>query len=182
MNPDEDITFREDPVWRERYEREAKRVRGAAVDGLLGVHHVGSTAIPGIPGKPALDVLAAFESFDPMAETAERIVERHGEFELFSESDTSTLVINWADDHAVFLRMHTMEDWDKVRNQILFREYVCDHDDARREYEEVKREALAEHADDPGDYTKAKTDVVVDIIERAQDAGYEERLPDYLRN
>lgn len=180
MDPDEDITLLEDPVWTEKYEREEERLQAAAGEGLLGVHHVGSTAIPDVPGKPALDVLVAFDSFEQMDATAERIEERHEAFERFSESDTSILVINWADDHAVFHRMHTMDDEDKIRNQILFRDYLRDHADARREYEEVKREAVENHADDPGDYTKAKTDVVADLIQRAEAAGYKERLPDYL--
>lgn len=181
MNPDEDITLLEDPVWTERYEREESRVREAAGEDLLGIHHVGSTAIPDVPGKPALDVLVAFDSLDGMAETADRIVDSSEEFQLQAESDVNRLVIDWADDHAVFLRMHTMDEADKIRNQILFREYVCDHPDARREYSAVKREAVAEHADDHAEYTQHKTDVVSDILERAHEAGYEERLPDYLR-
>lgn len=180
MDPDEDITLFEDPVWTEKYEREEQRFRAAAGEGLLGIHHVGSTAIPDVPGKPALDVLVAFDSFEQMDATGERIEEEHEEFERFSETDTSILLINWADDHAVFHRMHTMDDEDKIRNQILFRDYLRDHADARREYEEVKREAVENHADDPGDYTKAKSGVVSDLIQRAEAAGYEERLPGYL--
>ncbi len=77
--------------------------------------------------------------------------------------------------------MHTMDDEDKIRNQILFRDYLLDHADARREYEEVKREAVENHANDPGDYTKAKSDVVADLIQHAEAAGYEKRLPVYLQ-
>jgi len=181
MNPDEDISLLEDPVWTERYEGEEQRVRAVSVDGLLGVHHVGSTAIPEVPGKPALDVLIAFESFEPMDTTADRIVDANPAFERFSETDTSILVINWADDHAVLHRMHTKADEDKLRNMLLFREYLRDHPDARSEYEAVKREAVDRHADDPEAYTKAKTDIVTDLIGRAQEAGYERRLPDYLQ-
>ncbi|WP_276256785.1 GrpB family protein [Halomontanus rarus] len=181
MDPDEDIALLEDPVWTEKYEREKQRLRSVAGEGLLGIHHVGSTAIPDVPGKPALDVLVAFDSFKQMDATGERIAEEHEEFERFSETDTSILLISWADNHAVFHRMHTMDDENKIRNQILFRDYLRDHAEARREYEEVKREAVENHADDPGDYTKAKSDVVADLIQRAEAAGYEERLPDYLQ-
>ena len=116
--------------------------------------------------------------------TAERVelVESVDEFERFGEADTSILLINWADDHAVFHRMHTKADEAKIRNQILFREYLREHPDARREYEEVKREAVKNHADDPGDYTKAKSDIVADLLQRAESAGYEKRLPDYLQS
>lgn len=181
MDPDEDIILLEDPVWTEKYECEEERLRAAAGEGLLGVHHVGSTAIPDVPGKPALDVLVAFNSFDNMDATAERIEKRHEEFERFSETDTSILVINWADDQAVFYRMHTKEDGDKIRNQILFRDYLRDHADARREYEEIKRQAVEDYPGDPGSYTRAKGDVVADLIQQAEADGYEKRLPDYLQ-
>lgn len=182
MDPSDDITLLEDPVWTAKFEREKERLRDAAGEGLLGVHHVGSTAIPDVPGKPALDVLVAFDSFEQMNETAERIVAEHDEFERFGEADASILLINWDDDHAVFHRMHTRADDAKIRNQILFREYLREHSDARREYEAVKREAVENHADDPGDYTEAKSDVVADILKRAESAGYEQRLPDYLQS
>ncbi len=94
MDPDEDIALLEDPVWTEKYEQEEQRLRAVAGEGLLGIHHVGSTAIPDVPGKPALDVLVAFDSFEQMDATGERIEEEHEEFERFSETDTSILLIN----------------------------------------------------------------------------------------
>jgi len=77
--------------------------------------------------------------------------------------------------------MHTIDDKDKIRSQILFRDYLRNHADARREYGKVKLEAVENHADDPSDYTKAKSDIVADLIECAQATDYEERLPDYLQ-
>jgi GrpB-like predicted nucleotidyltransferase (UPF0157 family) len=181
MDPDEDVTLLEDPVWTEKYEREKQRVRAAAGEGLLGVHHVGSTAIQDIPGKPTLDVLVVADSFHRIDAVAKRIEAEHAAFERFSESPTSILVTNWADDHAVLHRMHIIDDEEKIRNQILFREYLRDHAEARREYEQVKRTAVENHADAPGDYTEAKTEVVAALIQRAEAAGYEERLPNYLQ-
>lgn len=180
MDPDGEITLLEDPVWAEEYEREEERLRAVAGEGLLGVHHVGSTAIPDVPGKPAVDVLAAFDSFEHVDATAKRIETEHEEFERFSETNTSILVTNWADDHALFHGIHTMDDEDKIRNQILVRDYLRDHAGAREKYEEVKRKAAENHADSPGDYTEAKTNIVAELIQRTEAASYGERLPDYL--
>jgi GrpB-like predicted nucleotidyltransferase (UPF0157 family) len=45
-----------DPAWPERFEAEAGRLR-AALGGLASaVEHVGSTAVPGLAGKPVLDI------------------------------------------------------------------------------------------------------------------------------
>jgi len=54
MDLRERITLLPDPVWTDRYEAERERVRDASDEGLLGVFHVGSTAVPDLAGKPAL--------------------------------------------------------------------------------------------------------------------------------
>lgn len=51
-----------DPAWPARFEAEAARIR-AALGGLTSaVEHVGSTAVPGLVGKPVLDVAIAVAS------------------------------------------------------------------------------------------------------------------------
>lgn len=178
MNPEDDISLLEDPVWTERYEREERIVRDAAERGLYDVHHVGSTAIPAVPGKPALDVLVVFETYEAMKTAAKELVTRG--YTIETDEESAILVLEWRDNHAVFIKMHTLADHEKIANQLIFREYLCDHGDAREEYEMAKREAVADHADDPLAYTEAKSSVVQSLLTRAREAGYEERLPDYL--
>src|ERR1044071_3828273 len=46
-----------DPLWRDAFEAEAKRVAAALGANVEAVHHIGSTAIPGIYAKPVIDLL-----------------------------------------------------------------------------------------------------------------------------
>ena len=52
-----------DPKWPERAADEILRWQ-EAVGGLITVHHIGSTAIPGMPAKPVIDLLPVFESVE----------------------------------------------------------------------------------------------------------------------
>lgn len=44
--------------WREMYEREAALIKATLGEEIIFIEHVGSTAIPGMGGKPTLDILA----------------------------------------------------------------------------------------------------------------------------
>ena len=46
-----------DPEWPRRFEREAERIRSVLADRTLRVEHVGSTAVPGLPAKPIIDMV-----------------------------------------------------------------------------------------------------------------------------
>lgn len=45
-----------DAGWPAAFDRVATTVRDALGDRVLGLHHVGSTAVPGLPAKPVIDV------------------------------------------------------------------------------------------------------------------------------
>jgi len=45
-----------DPAWQAAYEQVALKLRAALSELAIAVEHVGSTAVPGLPAKPILDV------------------------------------------------------------------------------------------------------------------------------
>lgn len=45
-----------DPAWPDAFDVVARRIRAALGDAVLSVEHVGSTAVPGLPAKPVIDV------------------------------------------------------------------------------------------------------------------------------
>ena len=51
-----------DPEWPRRYGQEARRLRPIFGEALEGLHHVGSTAVPGLSAKPEIDILAVVEA------------------------------------------------------------------------------------------------------------------------
>lgn len=177
MDPKEDgITLERDPVWNDRYKSERDRVKAASDEGLLDVFHIGSTAIPGVPGKPMLDVMPVYTDCEAMRAAADRLVDK--EFELEHDGPDCLVVLRREEEYLVAIRMHPI-DADQWRPMLIFREYLTENPDAREEYARVKREAADEHPDDMGAYTQAKTEVVRSLMKKARDAGYEERLPPF---
>lgn len=168
--------LRSDPVWTDRYETVRERIERVADDGLVDTFHVGSTAIEDIAGKPALDVIAVYEDREALAAAATALADLDG-YELSHEEDENAVVVNWGEDDAEFLKLRLPGD-EAVHNQLVFRDYVRDHPEARREYEAVKREAAADHPRGGSEYTAAKREVVSDILDRARGAGYFDRLPE----
>lgn len=175
MDPKEEgITLEQDPIWECRYKSERDRVKEASDDGLLDVFHIGSTAIPGVPGKPVLDVMPVYSDYEAMRAATDGLVEET--FELEHDADDTNVILRREEEYVVAVRMHTVnaEQW---RPMLIFREYLTENSDARTEYARVKREAADEHPDDMEAYTRAKTEVVRSLMEKARDAGYEECLP-----
>ncbi len=53
-----------DPTRVEAFEREAEALRGVFGDRALAMHHVGSTAVPGLAAKPTVDILVVLDRTD----------------------------------------------------------------------------------------------------------------------
>ena len=53
-----------DPRWPGLFEEAAAELHAAVGAAILGVHHVGSTSVPGLCAKPILDVLVSIPAFE----------------------------------------------------------------------------------------------------------------------
>lgn len=163
-----------DPAWRERFQVVRERIREAD-DDLLGVFHVGSTAVEDLAAKPVVDVLAVFGDYDAASGVADALVA--GEYDR-QRDDPDWLVVSRTDGQSVVVHLRPREA-DRWRDQLVFREYLRENPDARSEYEEAKRAAAAEHPDDVGAYTAAKNETIRELEARAHEEGYGDRVPEF---
>jgi GrpB-like predicted nucleotidyltransferase (UPF0157 family) len=46
-----------DPNWPKEFESEAEILRGLLGDQAIAIHHIGSTAVPGLDAKPVVDLM-----------------------------------------------------------------------------------------------------------------------------
>ena len=47
-----------DPIWPKIFEIESENIKQALGDNCVAIHHVGSTAVPGLSSKPKIDIIA----------------------------------------------------------------------------------------------------------------------------
>jgi GrpB-like predicted nucleotidyltransferase (UPF0157 family) len=50
--------------WKEMYKEEAEKIKNILNDIIIDIHHIGSTAIPGIKAKPVIDILVEVKDIE----------------------------------------------------------------------------------------------------------------------
>ena len=155
-----------DPLWPARFEDWRSRLAGALGPTAIRIDHVGSTSVPGLSAKPVIDIQISVpdvsdeSSFVPHIEAAGVALRSR---------EVGHRYFRPAGDRPREVQIHVCEagsDWERVH--VLFRDYLRSHPDAARDYAAMKRRVAAAYRDDRIAYNEAKTDFILDHIERAQ--------------
>ena len=155
------------PDWDTIAAESCQAVLKACAGLVADVQHVGSTAVPDLPAKPILDIVAGVLSLDSMPELIRVLGDigytyrrDHGDAggHLFVV-DTSPGV------RAIHLHLveHSGIQW---RNYIAFRDLLRHRPAIRNRYAELKRELASLHAHDREAYAAGKTDFIRKTLER----------------
>lgn len=158
-----------DPTWREAYEAEVRRLESIAGDHFSSYEHVGSTAIEGIPAKPVTDLIALVADLEG-ARAVIPALEANG-YEHRPDGDVAGrlfLAKGPRSERTHYLSI-TERGSEVHRETVAFRDYLRAHPDVAAEYAARKCDLAAEHPDDRGAYTAAKSGFVERITDRALD-------------
>ena len=163
------IEIREyDLRWPTLYAREEARIRAALGERVVRIEHAGSTSVPGLPAKPVVDIVlevpdsADEPSYVPDLEAAGYVLRIREpdwyEHRIFKGPDTN-------------VNVHTFSaDCEEVGRMLLFRDWLRDNAGDRELYASAKRELAAQDWKHVQQYADAKTEVVQEILARAQAA------------
>ncbi|BCJ51752.1 hypothetical protein Asp14428_32270 [Actinoplanes sp. NBRC 14428] len=131
---------------------------------FVAVEHIGSTAVPGLPAKPVIDLMAAVTDLEQINAGA---LETLG-YRMEPTDMPERLFLRREDYDSTAYHLHvvTADTWE-TRNERLLRDHLLAHPDARERYAALKRELMRRHG--PGDaYTQGKTDLIQELTDAAR--------------
>lgn len=158
-----------DPLWAQRFEALAPLLRAALPEST--VEHYGSTSVPGLGGRPILDVQIAVEDIEDKA-AFEPQLEALG-YEPFLPPDIARLapeglLIYVPSDGTNSVHIAVVERGGAHhRRQLAVRDYLRTHPDEASAYADTKRRAAAAAAGVRVEYARAKADFVIALQDRA---------------
>ena len=160
-----------DPEWPAMYARERAEISACIGQHILRIEHAGSTSIPGMAGKPTVDILVGVRDWDearvtfgPLAEIGwefrgERGMPRRHFFRRLNAQGRRT--------HQLHVLEVTHPEWEAM---LLFRDYVRGHPKAAAEYQRLKLDLARRFPNRRGEYTAGKQAFVKAVLERARRA------------
>ncbi|MBM3715874.1 MAG: GrpB family protein [Actinobacteria bacterium] len=168
-----------DPTWPQRAETVRERVMEALGVRALRVEHVGSTAVPGLPAKPILDLdltvadpsdervwLPRLEAIGFTLTVREPWWHEHRLLRLDPKSEA---LPTSAGDLNVFLHVFGPDSPELIKH-VVFRNWLRANSADRDRYAAAKRRAAEGPASSMTEYNVRKTAVIREIYQRAFDA------------
>jgi GrpB-like predicted nucleotidyltransferase (UPF0157 family) len=153
-----------DPAWPAVFEAEKELLADRLalwLDG--GIHHIGSTAIPGLAAKPLIDMMAGVRDLDEASAAFEPLARlgyvstphRPGIAHHFSKPATGPTRFG----------LHLTEPGsDLWRERLAFRDSLRGDPALAAEYESLKRRLAEEYPNDPAAYTTGKRTFVASVL------------------
>jgi GrpB-like predicted nucleotidyltransferase (UPF0157 family) len=157
-----------DSAWPTKFEREATVLAEALGSHVVGgVHHVGSTAVPGLTAKPIIDIMIGVRDLDSSRPCIALLAEYD-----YCYAPHRQEVMHWFCKPDPSRRTHHLHlvptGSPRFTDVLAFRDYLRAHPAAVRQYEELKQWLAIKHADDRDAYTDGKAAMISDMTAEAR--------------
>jgi GrpB-like predicted nucleotidyltransferase (UPF0157 family) len=157
-----------DGAWPRRAETACAELRDSLPGLFTAIEHVGSTAVPGLAAKPVIDLMAAAADLDQV--TAHDGSLRALGYRRHDTGMPARLFYRRDQDGQRDCHLHVVpaQSW-PARNELLLRDYLRMHPADAQAYAGLKRDLAAQYGSS-ADYTRAKTELIQELTDRARAA------------
>ena len=155
------------PNWKDMYKEESEKIKNVLSDIIIDIHHIGSTAIPGIKAKPVIDILVEVKDIERVDQYNHKMkelgYEAMGEYGIpkrrfFRKGGNNRT-------HHIHIFQVGNEE---IERHINFKEYLIAHPDKAREYSKLKEELVNKYTYDVENYSNSKSDFIKEIDRKAK--------------
>lgn len=157
------------PDWQKEFLKEKEILLAILGNEVLGIHHIGSTAIPGIHAKPIIDIAVEINDFEVLDSLSNKLKENGIIYRPMHDETGKRLYIKGGED----FRTHHIHFYEKgnqkLKDDLFFRDYLTDHPETAQKYDKLKVDLSDCFADDRKNYTKSKEKFIEDIVKNKND-------------
>jgi len=160
------VVVEHDPKWTGDFEAEreelAKRFPAARI------HHVGSTAVPGLAAKPVIDIMLCLERM-PRTEELDLLLGPMGYVNVPQEDDAVRLFYRRGMPRTHHLHV-VQAGGEEEHRHLAFRDHLRAHPEAVERYADLKRRLAEENIHDRPAYCEGKAGLIAELMLEALEA------------
>lgn len=141
-----------DPSWVVQYMNELNSLKTVLGENTLDIEHIGSTSVPGLSGKPTIDILVTVKEI----ETADSFLEVLGPqgYKYLGQyvMEGSRLYVKEEDGERLVNLHFYYKGHPHISSMLVLRDYLRTHADVVQEYSNLKQELFTKYPDNYGAY------------------------------
>lgn len=168
--PREMIVVPYDENWPALYEQERAVLAGVFGELIVDIQHFGSTAVRDLSAKPIIDVMVVVREIERVDAYNDEMIRQgyspRGENGIPGRRYFVRLKED-GENHAAHIHIYGPGN-PHTADELMFRDFLCADRAAFEKYKAVKVEAAAKYRFSPGEYVDAKSECVIEIMERAR--------------
>lgn len=154
-----------DPEWKNEFLKIKAMIIDCAGDLITGVEHVGSTAVEGLASKPIIDIDVVIDSYDVFPAVKDRLSKIGFEHEgNLGVEGREAFKRTFVDDFMPYHLYVCPRDGKGYLEHIVFRDYLRNHPEAVKAYEELKMKLAEPFKTDITAYVNGKNEFVQSIL------------------
>lgn len=148
------VSYNDD--WKDHFANEARLLKSIFTDAALTVEHVGSTAVPGLAGKPTIDILITVIDITAVDAFNERM--QHLGYKILGEyvMKNARLFAKEVDDTRLYNVHIFQQGHPHVQEMTHLRDHLRSHPKLVTEYSNLKFDLFSKYPDDYGRYRELK--------------------------